>query len=366
MPKLRGKIQIRIIMEIKNHKLVGAPFVEAHAYGKTSSITPDAIVVHYTAGNSGSATVKLFAARSANTSAHFVVSEDGTITQMVPLDKKAYHAGTSSYGGRSSYNNFSIGIEISNPGYLQKIDGKYYTWWEASKENKTATPEDKVYTGKHRNAVTKMTYWHTYTDAQIAAVKELCMAICKAYKIKEILGHEEVAPGRKCDPGPAFPLDAMRNEIFAKQGTFNLNDLFMNAVSGASAASLVVGKATVKLNFRQAPSSSAPLKSSPMPSGTYVYIIGEDDTKEWYNILHEITGWIDKRYIEQDNTDAEYDGELNSDKAMIYSDENKTRRLVSDLKAGTKFNIIEQQENMFRIKAVVEGWACAKYITKES
>ena len=100
-------------------------------------------------------------------------------------------------------------------------------------------------------------------------------------------------------------------------------------------------------------------------AGTYIYIIGQDSTKEWYNILHEITGWIDKEFIVQDNTDSEYDGELTTNSAMLYSDCKKSRRLVSDLKAGTKFNIIEQQENLFRIKAVVEGWACAKYITKE-
>jgi N-acetylmuramoyl-L-alanine amidase len=354
-------------MEIKNNRLVGdnINFVEATAYDKKNTITPDAIIIHYTAGASGPATVKLFSAKSAKTSAHFVVSEDGSITQMVDLNRKAYHAGTSSYNGRSSYNGFSIGIEISNPGYLQKIDGKYYTWWEAKKENKTATPASKVFTGKHRNAVTTMTYWYKYTDEQIAAVKELCKTICKTFKIKEILGHEEIAPGRKCDPGPAFPLDALRNEIFSQQGNVNINELFQNAVSQAAASSLVIGKAKVKLNFRQQPSTTAPLKSSPMAAGTYVYIIGKDSTKEWYNILHEITGWVDKEYIEQDNTDSDYDGVLNSDKAMLYSDSKKTRRLVSDLKAGTKFNIIEQQENMFRIKAVVEGWACAKYIIEQ-
>ena len=359
-------------MEIKNNRLIGGsgdkvnPFVEAHAYDKKKVITPDAIIIHYTAGASGSATVNLFKSASATTSAHFVVSEDGSITQMVDLNRRAYHAGTSSYGGRSGYNSLSIGIEISNPGYLQKIDGQYYTWWEAKKEKKTPTPLSKVFTGKHRNAVTTMTYWYKYTDEQIAAVKALCKAICKAYNIIEILGHEEIAPGRKCDPGPAFPLDALRDEIFAHNSTVNINDLFQNAVSKSAASSLVVGKATVKLNFRQGPSSSAPLKSSPMAAGTYIYIIGQDASKEWYNILHEITGWIDKEFIEQDNTDSEYDGELKTDNAMLYSDCKKSRRLVSDLKAGTKFNIIEQQENMFRIKAVVEGWACAKYITKEA
>lgn len=354
-------------MEIKNNRLVGdkVSYVQAYSYNKTATITPDAIIIHYTAGASGAQTVKLFAASTSTTSAHFVVSEDGSITQMVDCNRKAYHAGVSSYNGRSSYNGFSIGIEISNPGYLQKVDGKYYTWWEMKKEKKTATPESKVFTGKHRNAVTKMTYWYKYTDAQIEAVRQLCKAICKAYKIKEILGHDEIAPGRKCDPGPAFPLDAMRTEILSQTSSLNINELFRNAVSQSAAASLVIGKVNVKLNFRQQPSTTAPLKSSPIASGSYVYIIGQDSTGEWYNILHEISGWVDKEFVEQDNTDEDYDGQLTSDKAMLYSDETKSRRLVSDLKAGTKFNILEQQENMFHVKAVVEGWSCAKYITKQ-
>jgi len=352
-------------MEIKNNRLVGATFVEANAYNKTATIKPDAIIIHYTAGASGAATVKLFAAKTATTSAHFVVSEDGTITQMVDLNRKAYHAGTSSYNGRSSYNGFSIGIEISNPGYLKKIDGKYYTWWEAKKENKTPVDPSMVYTGKHRNAVTTMTYWYKYTDAQIAAVKELCKAICKAYDIKEILGHEEIAPGRKCDPGPAYPLDELRNEVLFGSNTANLSDIFKEAISKSAATSLTIGKVKVKLNFRQQPSTTAALKSSPIAANSYVYIIGKDSSGEWFNILHEISGWIDKEYIEQDNTDSDYDGWLNSDKAMLYSDQKKSRRMVSDLKTGTKFNILEQQENMFRIKAVVEGWACAKYITEQ-
>lgn len=353
-------------MEIKDYKLTGdnVKFKAANSYNKTATMTPDAIIIHYTAGQSGSATVSMFAASTSKYSAHIVVSEDGTITQMVPFNRKAYHAGTSSYGGRSSYNNFSIGIEISNPGYLKKIDGKYYTWWEATKTNKTATPASKVYTGKHRNSVTTMTYWYKYTDAQIAAVKEICKTICKTYKIKEILGHEEIAPGRKCDPGPAFPLDEMRNEIFANTNEVaDISSLFQDAMKAASASTVTVGKVTVKLNFRCEPSTNAALKSSPMAAGTYVYIIGE--TGDWYNILQEITGWVDKQYIEQDNSDSEYDGELTSDSAMLYSDQKKTRRLVSSLSKGTKFNIIEQQDNMFRIKAVVEGWASAKYITKE-
>lgn len=352
-------------MEIKNHRLSGenVSYVAAHSYNKTAEMTPDAIIIHYTAGPSGPATVRQFAAASSTTSAHFVVSEDGSITQMVDLNRKAYHAGTSSYGGRTSYNNFSIGIEISNPGYLQKIDGKYYTWWEAKKEKKTATSVSKVFTGAHRNSVTKMTYWYKYPDVQVAAVRDLCEAICKAYQIKEILGHEEIAVGRKCDPGPAFPLDQMRTELLAKKNQ-SIGGLFKQALQESQVSNLVIGQVTAKLNFRCDPSTTAALKSSPIPSGTNVYIVGKEG--DWYNILHEINGWVDKEFVTLDNTDSEYDGFLEGANAMLYSDQKKTRRLVSSVENQTKINILEEQEHMYRVRAVVNGWSSAKYIKKKA
>ena len=61
----------------------------------------------------------------------------------------------------------------------------------------------------HRNE-TEVTCWHRYPEMQRQVVDELCGLLMAAYGIARILGHEEIAPGRKNDPGPAFPLDELR------------------------------------------------------------------------------------------------------------------------------------------------------------
>ena len=89
-------------MEIKNNRLKGDKvhhFVKARSFGGT--IKPDSIIIHYTAGPSGDATVRYFSGMRSKYSAHLVVHEAGTVTQMVDVSAKSYHAGRSSYKNRS-------------------------------------------------------------------------------------------------------------------------------------------------------------------------------------------------------------------------------------------------------------------------
>ena len=58
-------------------------------------------------------------------------------------------------------------------------------------------------------------YWHRYAEVQFEVVETICAALIAAYGIHYILGHEEIAPDRKVDPGPAFPLDEMRARLLA-------------------------------------------------------------------------------------------------------------------------------------------------------
>src|SRR3990167_5108144 len=106
--------------KIVGDRLKGVPLVRANASGSAMP-KPTAIVVHDTAGREiPKSSVDWFASPKCTTSAHFVVELDGSITQMVDCDQKAFHAGKSSFKGRSGCNNFSIGIEIVNPGKLDK------------------------------------------------------------------------------------------------------------------------------------------------------------------------------------------------------------------------------------------------------
>ena len=168
---------------------------------------PDTIIIHYTAGNSGESAANWLADASSKVSAHVVIDRSGKIYQVIPFHKVAWHAGQSAYGGRTGFNDFSIGIELDNAGYLQRSGGDY-----VSTSGHRYTP-DEVIEARHRQEAASR-FWHTYTPEQLYACRDLCFALIEAYPdISQILGHDEIAPGRKQDPGPAFPMDDFRNYI---------------------------------------------------------------------------------------------------------------------------------------------------------
>jgi len=104
-------------------------------------------------------------------SAHALIRRDGQLVQYVPFGERAWHAGPSTYRGRSACNDFSIGVEL---------------------EGTDDTP---------------------YTDAQYVSLAELTAALLAAYpslSTQAIAGHSEIAPGRKTDPGPAFDWALLR------------------------------------------------------------------------------------------------------------------------------------------------------------
>jgi len=354
-------------MKIENNKLVGdnVDYVAANSYGKDTTMIPDTIIIHYTAGDNGKVAVKYFAMSTTKTSAHLVVNEDGNITQMVPFDKKAYHAGTSTYDGRSSFNNFSIGIEISNPGYLTKnTKGEgYVNWIEATKANPKPVADNMVFEGAHRNSVTKNKYWQKYTDEQIAAVEEICKAIAATYDIKYILGHEEIAVGRKTDPGPAFPLDELRTKIF-NAAPKTVTELFRESIVPTNIIKQGVVTAS-KLNFRNGTSTEAEKLTDPILKDTIVSIIGEEG--DWYKVLHKVKGWIKRTDVSHDNTDAEEDAEVIVDKLIIRSSAKESAtQLMNPVKKGGKVYIHDQFDNWILITALVPGYLMKQYIKAEA
>lgn len=195
-------------MHIENGILKGADgksarWIKANASG--GAMTPRFLVVHDTAGRLDKfSSVDWFASPKCGTSAHFVVERDGTITQMVPTNRKAFHAGQSSWKGISGLNSCSVGIEIVNPG---KLDEHGVAWF-----GQTAKPTEIVFKGTphHGNG-----WWLPYTNEQIEAVKTICRAVVEEYPdCNEILTHWEIAPKRKIDTGPLFPLREVRKAVF--------------------------------------------------------------------------------------------------------------------------------------------------------
>jgi N-acetylmuramoyl-L-alanine amidase len=171
---------------------------------------PDTIIIHYTAGTSGESAANWLANRDSKVSAHVVIDRSGKIYQIMPFTKVAWHAGQSAYGGRTGFNEFSIGIELDNAGYLQRSGSDY-----VSAYGKHYSPGE-VIEARHMQE-TSARFWHAYTSEQLLACRELCFALIEAYPdIDQILGHDEISPGRKQDPGPAFPMEEFRDYILSR------------------------------------------------------------------------------------------------------------------------------------------------------
>ncbi len=271
-------------MEIENHKLKNCEWQASPNHGgKMTGGTPDSIVIHYTAGSSAESSVRTLCNPRYKASAHVVVGRDGSVTQLVAFDTVAWHAGQSSFNGRDGFNQFSIGIEIDNAGRLTRSGNVFAAWFGRKYET------DDVVEAVHRNE-SSTAYWHAYSEAQIETVRELCEALIESYPIDTILGHEEVSPQRKSDPGPAFPLDKMREHLLQADRSQEEPD---EPLAEAVSTGLVTAN---RLNIRAAASRHAATVAAPLEKGTVVEILDERDG--WYEVETRTRGWVKKDYIE--------------------------------------------------------------------
>ncbi|MEQ8307993.1 MAG: N-acetylmuramoyl-L-alanine amidase [Hoeflea sp.] len=191
-------------MEIKYHKLAdeSVDFIQSPNGGGV--IRPRFIVMHYTAGYTGSSAIQTFKSPASKVSAHLVIDRSGKVTQMMPFNKKAWHAGPSVYKGVRNLNSHSIGIEFVNIGYLRQsrkglVDAYGNTLSMEKFDDYVIAPHPRVGSGEF--------YWPVYTEAQLAVGRKITEALIKSYPIEGICSHEEIdTRGWKTDPGPAFPM----------------------------------------------------------------------------------------------------------------------------------------------------------------
>lgn len=104
-------------------------------------------------------------------SSHLFVRRSGEVIQYVPFDKRAWHAGKSSFAGRSNCNDYAVGIELEGTDTI------------------------------------------AYEGVQYDVLAKVCANLMSTYGIMEITGHSEIAPGRKTDPGPAFDWSRLKREL---------------------------------------------------------------------------------------------------------------------------------------------------------
>ena len=131
------------------------------------------VVLHYTGMESAEAALERLCDPAAEVSAHYLIDEQGTVTRLVDEDKRAWHAGRSYWRGVTDINSASIGIELANPGHEFG--------------------------------------YRPFTDAQMEALLPLLADIVRRHAIApaDVVGHSDIAPARKTDPGELFDWDVL-------------------------------------------------------------------------------------------------------------------------------------------------------------
>lgn len=131
---------------------------------RRDGLKPELVVIHYTAMESAEAALARLCDPQAEVSAHYLIGKQGQLWQMVEQDQRAWHAGAGEWGGLDDINSRSIGIELDNTGD------------------------------------------HPFSEPQIVVLEALLHRILKRWSLSAtaVIGHSDMAPGRKVDPGPRF------------------------------------------------------------------------------------------------------------------------------------------------------------------
>lgn len=204
------------MIKINNHLIQGADYQESP--NKSGTINPRFIVQHYTAGYTAQDAINTLTRPGSNVSAHVVISLDGTITQLVPFNIKAWHAGPSNYMGYTGLNSHSIGIEIVNIGWLRRVSDDRYQDSYGNTRYERDFPHGMI-ASPHPRVGSGMFYWPCYTPEQLHAVNNLTEALVQSYSILDVVSHEEIdSRGWKTDPGPAFPMKLVKSHIDSDRG----------------------------------------------------------------------------------------------------------------------------------------------------
>lgn len=152
------------------------------------------VVLHYTEMESAEASLARLTDPEARVSAHYLVGEDGEVVRLVPEEKRAWHAGASYWRGHRDVNSASIGIELQHPGHALG--------------------------------------YRPFADKQVEALVPLLNRIVREYDISRtnVVGHSDVAPARKIDPGELFPWERLAEYrlCLARPRKLELGDPFDN------------------------------------------------------------------------------------------------------------------------------------------
>lgn len=182
------------------------------------------VVQHYTAAGNGRALAKWLAS-SSSVSTHVIICRDGHVIQQVNFEDRAFHAGEQMDKGfwrgnpqPTNVNHFTIGLENSNYGALIKDGGDFYTLrvGERGEEKGIIYPRHLPTPVEAEDHLGRLRWWEPYSDELVAANIEVLKRVVDKYKIarEDIVGHSDVSPHRKLDPGPLWPSEYVLGEVY--------------------------------------------------------------------------------------------------------------------------------------------------------
>jgi N-acetylmuramoyl-L-alanine amidase len=270
-------------MKIRDHRLLNdddSPVSFSQSPNMGGILQHKFLVLHYTAGRSVQESISWLASEKARASAHVVIGRDGSVTQLVPFDRIAWHAGVSSWEGLRGMNNYSLGIELDNAGKLSRCGSQWRAWFgESYGDADVVQAVHKYETG--------LCGWHNYTPEQIDAALQVAGLLMAEYGLQDVVGHEDIAPHRKCDPGPAFPMVSFRSRLM-----------------GRMEDSAPIYRTTTILNIRSGPASGYPeIPGGPLPEGAEVQILSADGV--WFRVEVQsgegipagLEGWVNSKFL---------------------------------------------------------------------
>ncbi|MDP3411792.1 MAG: N-acetylmuramoyl-L-alanine amidase, partial [Polaromonas sp.] len=242
------------------------------------AMRPQFVVLHYTAGRTLESSVESLCTKKpqGNASSHIVLGRDGRIVQLAPFNAVTWHAGVSQWNGIDGLNHHAIGIEMDNAGLLHREGERCVSWFGK------AYPDNEVVVAEHRHGG-GVRPWHHFTEVQIERALQLCEVLVAHYGLQDVLGHEDIARGRKVDPGPAFPLAAVRARALGR---------------GADVAVRLVVTAT-SLNIRSGPAAEFPKVAPALKRGAELVLLEPQD--RWSRVAvvgaTDLEGWVCNDFV---------------------------------------------------------------------
>jgi N-acetylmuramoyl-L-alanine amidase len=266
-----------------NYRLIGEggnPVQDKETPNKGGTLDPQFLIMHFTAARSAASAIDWLLNPASSASAHLVIARDGTITQLAPFNRVTWHAGKSSWGELSGLNKYSIGIELDNAGKMERKNGKWTAWFGAT------YPETEVHEAKHKNDG-ESAGWHIFTEVQLEVAAQVAATLVQHYELRDILGHDDIAPGRKNDPGPAFPMESFKS--VGEGRAADEDDFFVT---------------TDNLSIRTGPGTQNPtVIAKALPPGTLVVPLAREgkwwkvDVEDTVDGTMDLQGWVHSGWL---------------------------------------------------------------------